>query len=225
MHDVLAVRNIFKSYSGKTIVSDASFSLEKGEHLGISGKSGSGKTTLMKCILGLAAPDSGSVIFKEMDLLSLPPGKLRKARLPIQMIFQDPGTTLDERMKARDIILEGAEYNHMISGSEDDYLAPILDSVSLRIEDMDKRPGEFSGGEKARIAIARALALKPEILICDEITSSLDASLRSGILSLLDSIDSSLIVISHDTLALEYISDRILYMEGGKLNDSHSRKS
>lgn len=89
---------------------------------------------------------------------------------------------------------------------------------------MDKRPDEFSGGEKARIAIARALALKPEILICDEITSSLDASLRSGMLSLLESIDASLIVISHDKMALEYISDRILYMEEGRLHDCDSRQ-
>lgn len=223
MDDILVARNISRSYGGKTIVDDASFSLGRGEHLGIAGRSGSGKTTLMKCILRIITPDTGSVIFNGEDLLSLPERALRKARLPIQMVFQDPGTTLNGRMKARDIILEGARYNNIVSGSEDGYLSSLLDSVSLRIEDMDKRPEEFSGGEKARIAIARALAMKPEVLICDEITSSLDASLRSGILTLLDSIDSSLIVISHDTLALEYISDRILYMEGGRLGDSNSR--
>ena len=223
MDDILVARNISRSYGGKTIVDDASFSLGRGEHLGIAGRSGSGKTTLMKCILRIITPDTGSVIFNGEDLLSLPERALRKARLPIQMVFQDPGTTLNGRMKARDIILEGARYNNIVSGSEDGYLSSLLDSVSLRIEDMDKRPEEFSGGEKARIAIARTLAMKPEVLICDEITSSLDASLRSGILTLLDSIDSSLIVISHDTLALEYISDRILYMEGGSLGDSNSR--
>lgn len=223
MDDILVARNISRSYGGKTIVDDASFSLGRGEHLGIAGRSGSGKTTLMKCILRIITPDTGSVIFNGEDLLSLPERALRKARLPIQMVFQDPGTTLNGRMKARDIILEGARYNNIVSGSEDGYLSSLLDSVSLRIEDMDKRPEEFSGGERARIAIARALAMKPEVLICDEITSSLDASLRSGILTLLDSIDSSLIVISHDTLALEYISDRILYMEGGRLGDSNSR--
>ena len=223
MDDILVARNISRSYGGKTIVDDASFSLGRGEHLGIAGRSGSGKTTLMKCILRIITPDTGSVIFNGEDLLSLPERALRKARLPIQMVFQDPGTTLNGRMKARDIILEGARYNNMVSGTEDGYLSSLLDSVSLRIEDMDKRPEEFSGGEKARIAIARALAMKPEVLICDEITSSLDASLRSGILTLLDSIDSSLIVISHDTLALEYISDRILFMEGGRLGDSNSR--
>ena len=223
MDDILVARNISRSYGGKTIVDDASFSLGRGEHLGIAGRSGSGKTTLMKCILRIITPDTGSVIFNGEDLLSLPERALRKARLPIQMVFQDPGTTLNGRMKARDIILEGARYNNIVSGSEDGYLSSLLDSVSLRIEDMDKRPEEFSGGEKARIAIARALAMKPEVLICDEITSSLDASLRSGILTLLDSIDSSLIVISHDTLALEYISDRILFMEGGRLGDSNSR--
>ena len=223
MDDILVARNISRSYGGKTLVEGASFSLGRGEHLGIAGRSGSGKTTLMKCILRIITPDTGSVIFNGEDLLSLPERALRKARLPIQMVFQDPGTTLNGRMKARDIILEGARYNNIVSGSEDGYLSSLLDSVSLRIEDMDKRPEEFSGGEKARIAIARALAMKPEVLICDEITSSLDASLRSGILTLLDSIDSSLIVISHDTLALEYISDRILYMEGGSLGDSNSR--
>ena len=223
MDDILVARNISRSYGGKTIVDDASFSLGRGEHLGIAGRSGSGKTTLMKCILRIITPDTGSVIFNGEDLLSLPERALRKARLPIQMVFQDPGTTLNGRMKARDIILEGSRYNNMVSGTEDGYLSSLLDSVSLRIEDMDKRPEEFSGGEKARIAIARALAMKPEVLICDEITSSLDASLRSGILTLLDSIDSSLIVISHDTLALEYISDRILFMEGGRLGDSNSR--
>ncbi len=223
MDDILVARNISRSYGGRTIVDDASFSLGRGEHLGIAGRSGSGKTTLMKCILRIITPDTGSVIFNGEDLLSLPERALRKARLPIQMVFQDPGTTLNGRMKARDIILEGARYNNMVSGTEDGYLSSLLDSVSLRIEDMDKRPEEFSGGEKARIAIARALAMKPEVLICDEITSSLDASLRSGILTLLDSIDSSLIVISHDTLALEYISDRILFMEGGRLGDSNSR--
>ena len=225
MDEILSAAGVSKRYGSSLIVDNASFSLGRGEHLGIAGRSGSGKTTLMKCILRLIAPDSGSVIFRGVDLLAVPVRDLRKIRTSIQMIFQDPGTTLNERMKARDIILEGARYNHMISGNEDDFLASLIDGVSLRMEDMAKRPGEFSGGEKARIAIARALAMKPDILICDEITSSLDASLRSGILTLLESIDSSLIVISHDTLALEYISDRILFMEGGRLDDSSSRKS
>ena len=224
MDEMLSVKDISKSFGDRTIVDSVSFSLSRGERLGIEGRSGSGKTTLMKCILRLVEPDSGSVIFHGIDLLRIPAGRLRKVRVPIQMVPQDPGTTLNARMSAKDIILEGARYNHTIDGSEESFLSGLLDCVSLRAGDMDKRPDEFSGGEKARIAIARALALKPEILICDEITSSLDASLRSGMLSLLESIDASLIVISHDKMALEYISDRILYMEEGRLHDCDSRQ-
>ena len=224
MAEILSAKDISKSLGGRIIVDSASFTLSKGERLGIEGKSGSGKTTLMKCLLRLVMPDSGSVIFHGIDLVKVPSGRLRKLRVPIQMVPQDPGTTLNGRMSARDIILEGARYNHTIDGSEESFLSGLLDCVSLRIGDMDKRPDEFSGGEKARIAVARALALKPEILICDEITSSLDASLRSEMLSLLESIDASLIVISHDRMALEYISDRILYMEEGRLHDCDSRQ-
>ena len=214
----------YKSAYGRVrALCESSLEIERGEILGLVGESGSGKSTMANIIVRLISPDKGKIVFNGVEISSLSARAFRKFRREIQMVFQDPGTTLNGRMKARDIILEGARYNNIVSGSEDGYLSSLLDSVSLRIEDMDKRPEEFSGGEKARIAIARALAMKPEVLICDEITSSLDASLRSGILTLLDSIDSSLIVISHDTLALEYISDRILYMEGGRLGDSNSR--
>ena len=223
MNEILRVENLSKSYEERLVLDSVSFSLGPGEHLGISGRSGSGKTTLMKCIMRLTSPDSGHIYLDGEEITFLKGKRLCAIRPRMQMIFQNPGETLNPRMKVRDIILEGARYHHMTDGGEGRLLSELLDGVSLRKDDLEKRPGELSGGEKARVAIARALALRPEVLITDEITSSLDASLRSGILSLLSSLSSAMIVISHDMKALEYVSERMLFMDGGRIYGSDSR--
>ena len=153
MNEILRVENLSKSYGERLVLDSVSFSLGPGEHLGISGRSGSGKTTLMKCIMRLTSPDSGHIYLDGEEITFLKGKRLCAIRPRMQMIFQNPGETLNPRMKVRDIILEGARYHHMTDGGEGRLLSELLDGVSLRKDDLEKRPGELSGGEKARVAI------------------------------------------------------------------------
>ncbi len=199
--ELLRVESLSRSY-GSERIENAGFALLEGEKLGLAGRSGIGKTTIARCIMGLEKPDKGRILYK---------GKPLEGRdISIQMIFQNPGSTLESTMRIKDIILEGARYNRLIDTDEDEYLKRLLAMVSLSERVLSQKPGSLSGGEKARAAIARALAMKPDLLIADEITASLDASLRSGILNVLKELPASMIVISHDRKALEYIADRII---------------
>ena len=215
---VLEARDLTKTFGKEKVLDGLSFTLHKGERLGIKGPSGIGKTTLLNILSRLTCPDSGSLLLNGEDFLGLEGQELRWKRQKLQLIFQDPGASLDGKKDIKTIVLEGAR----LSGKRDlDKLySSVMGLVSLSPLLASRHPDSLSGGEQARVAIARALAMGAEILVLDEITSALDASLRKGILDLLASLPVSIVFASHDISALGYLCSRVLALEDGKLKES-----
>jgi peptide/nickel transport system ATP-binding protein len=225
---VLTVRDLtveFKISKDKVVkaVSGLSFDVVKGETLAIVGESGCGKTTLARAILQLPPPNSGEVIFNGTDLTSLPKENLRSARTSMQMIFQDPISSLDPRMTVQQLIDEPLEIWGRGTGEErDERIKTLLNNVGLEPElVLNRRSYEFSGGQCQRISIARALALDPRMLICDEPVSALDVSIQAQILNLLqdmkDQFGLTMVFISHDLAVVKAVSDRVMVMYLGKI--------
>lgn len=222
---VLKVRNLVVNFplrGGSVVqaVSGISFDVNDGETLGILGESGCGKSSAGRAIMQLPPPTSGSVKLEGEELTLYSPKQLRKHRASMQMIFQDPVSSLNPRRKVRDLVAEGRK----IRGERvsDDEIRETLHQVGLDPDAVwDRRPHELSGGQCQRVSIARALMLKPRILICDEPVSSLDVSVQAQILNLLesakDSHDLSMIFIAHDLSVVKNISDRIMIMYLGKI--------
>lgn len=210
---VLDIQHMVKNFDlggGKvlTAVNDVSLQLHKGESLAIVGESGSGKSTLVKCLVRLHRPTSGAAIYDGTDLMKLGGEPLRQSRRHIQMVFQDPNTAFNPKMRIKDIICEPLYNFDLIKCSEAEAKAKeMLRLVELPEDIVDRYPANMSGGQRQRIGIARALVLKPEILVCDEATSALDVSVQKKIVDLLLSIQRktqlSIIFICHD-LALVY---------------------
>ena len=210
---VLDIQHMVKNFDlggGKvlTAVNDVSLQLHKGESLAIVGESGSGKSTLVKCLVRLHRPTSGAAIYDGTDLMKLGGEPLRQSRRHIQMVFQDPNTAFNPKMRIKDIICEPLYNFDLIKSSEAEAKAKeMLRMVELPEDIVDRFPANMSGGQRQRIGIARALVLKPEILVCDEATSALDVSVQKKIVDLLLSIQRktqlSIIFICHD-LALVY---------------------
>ena len=210
---VLDIQHMVKKFDlggGKvlTAVNDVSLQLHKGESLAIVGESGSGKSTLVKCLVRLHRPTSGAAIYDGTDLMKLGGEPLRQSRRHIQMVFQDPNTAFNPKMRIKDIICEPLYNFDLIKCSEAEAKAKeMLRLVELPEDIVDRYPANMSGGQRQRIGIARALVLKPEILVCDEATSALDVSVQKKIVDLLLSIQRktqlSIIFICHD-LALVY---------------------
>lgn len=204
-------------------VDDISFNLKHGETLGIVGESGCGKSTLGRAILQLIKPTSGSVVYCNQDLTKLSGEVLRNKRKELQIIFQDPLASLDPRMTVGQIISEPLRdfYPHLSKSEVFDQVKMIMDEVGLIPEHINRYPHEFSGGQCQRIGIARALILKPKIIVCDEPVSALDVSIQAQIINLLKSLQKkkslSLIFIAHDLSIVRYISDRIMVMYLGKV--------
>jgi len=230
---VLEVKNLVKyfnldkkssSYAASIIkaVNNISFSLKRGETLGIVGESGCGKSTLSRCILRLIEPNEGNIKFLGKDLMSLSNEEMRQTRKKIQIIFQDPYSTLNPKMPIGKIISEPWSIFKDIAPKADwdQKINDLLISVGLSIEDKYLYPHQFSGGQQQRIGIARALALDPEVIICDEPVSALDVSTQAQVINLLKEIQNrtniSLIFISHDLSVVEYISDRVGVMYMGE---------
>jgi len=230
---ILEVKNLVKDFVLRQKLSDTnpnilkavnnvSFSLYKGETLGIVGESGCGKSTLARCILRLIEPTKGSVRFLGRNILSMPKEEMRQLRKKIQIIFQDPFSTLNSKMSVGKIISEPwAIFKDIVPKKNwDKKIKELLISVGLNIEDIDRFPHQFSGGQQQRIGIARALALNPEVIICDEPVSALDVSIQAQIINLLKEIQSktniSLIFISHDLSVVQHISDRVGVMYSGE---------
>jgi len=203
-------------------INNVSFSLNKGETLGIVGESGCGKSTLARCILRLIEPTKGSVKFLGKNILSMSKEEMRQLRKKIQIIFQDPFSTLNSKMSVGKIISEPwAIFKDIVPKKDwDKKIKNLLISVGLNIEDIDRFPHQFSGGQQQRIGIARALALNPEVIICDEPVSALDVSIQAQIINLLKEIQGktniSLIFISHDLSVVRHISDRVAVMYFGE---------
>ncbi|MBK6948651.1 MAG: ABC transporter ATP-binding protein [Haliscomenobacter sp.] len=203
-----------------------SFEAFQGETLGIVGESGCGKSTLAKTLLGLIPPHAGNVFFEGRAILSAPPEDWPALRRQLQMIFQDPFSSLNPRITALNSILEPLRY-HQIGESEQarqEWAKEIVTKVGLDYRTLNRYPHAFSGGQRQRISIARALTLKPRFLVCDESVSSLDASVQAQVLNLLKDVQEEFgltyLFISHDLSVIRFMSNRILVMNEGKIIES-----
>lgn len=216
-----------KNWLGKTTdyykaVDEVSFSIRKGETLGLVGESGCGKSTLSKCILGLQEATGGTIHFKGKDITHLPQSEWYKLRKEIQIIFQDPYASLNPRLTVGAAIGEPMKVHRIpLQKPVKDAVLELLDQVQLPASAIDKYPHEFSGGQRQRICIARALALQPELVICDESVAALDINIQTQILSLLHDLQQqhqlTYLFITHDLHVVKSISDRIMVMEKGKI--------
>jgi peptide/nickel transport system ATP-binding protein len=205
-----------------TAVDRVSLTVAKGRTLGLVGESGSGKTTCGRLIVRLEDPDSGRIVFEGEDWLALSGEALRRRRRDLQVIFQDPQTSLNPRMTAGDQIAEPLRVQKLARGREiRDRVGELLSEVGLPREAFSRFPSEFSGGQRQRIAIARALATRPKFLVCDEPVSSLDVSVAAQIVNLLLDLRASkglsYLFISHDLAVVERISDRIAVLYLGRI--------
>ncbi len=203
-------------------VDDVSFALRPGETLGLVGESGCGKSTLCRTILQLLRPTSGSVRFEGEELAGRSRGDLRPLRREMQMIFQDPYASLNPRKRVGQIVGDPLRLHDVASGSElKRQVQELLEEVGLSAEHYNRYPHEFSGGQRQRIGIARALALRPKLIIADEPVSALDVSIQAQIINLLedlqDEFDLTYIFVAHDLGVIRHVSDRIAVMYLGKI--------
>jgi len=203
-------------------VDDVSFDIYSGETLGLVGESGCGKSTTAMTILRLEEPTGGDIVYQGKNLAKISKNNMRKYRKDLQIIFQDPYSSLDPRMKIKDIIAEGLAAHHILNKKKRyKKVAEILERVGIVPEYMERFPHEFSGGQRQRIGIARALALDPKIIICDEAVSALDVSIRSQIINLFKELQREFhltyLFIAHDLSVIKYISDRVAVMYLGKI--------
>ena len=221
-------RGVFRRLTGWVrAVDGVTFSIREGETLGLVGESGCGKSTTGRCILRVYAPSAGEIVYrgangKAVDLASIDESALRPFRREIRMVFQDPYSSLNPRMTLLDIVGEPLKVHRIASGRQlEERVAWLLRRVGLRPEYMRRYPHAFSGGERQRVGIARALALEPRLVVADEAVSALDVSVRAQILNLLQDLQREFnltyLFIAHDLSVVEYLCDRVAVMYVGKL--------
>ncbi|MDX9918010.1 MAG: ATP-binding cassette domain-containing protein [Gudongella sp.] len=205
-----------------TAVDDVTFSIAKGETFGLVGESGCGKSTLGRSIVRLYEPTDGQIVFDGNDITRISQKEMLKYRKRLQMIFQDPYASLNTRLTVSEIIGEGIETHKLYSGKDKyEKIYELLTTVGLKKEHASRYPHEFSGGQRQRIGIARALAVEPELVICDEPISALDVSIQAQVVNMLEDLQDNMgltyLFIAHDLSMVKHISDRIGVMYLGKM--------
>lgn len=206
-------------------VNDVSFKIYEGETLGLVGESGCGKTTLSRTILQLETASSGEIIYKGKNITKLSKSEFKKLRKDIQIIFQDPFSSLNPRITIGNAILEPMKVHNILNSSKErkDYVLDLLEKVGLSKEHFYRYPHEFSGGQRQRIGIARTIALQPKLIICDESVSALDVSVQAQVLNLLNQLKAEFnftyIFISHDLSVVKYMADQLVVMNKGKIEE------
>ncbi|MBE6678757.1 MAG: dipeptide ABC transporter ATP-binding protein [Ruminococcaceae bacterium] len=236
---ILEVRNLRKSFplkktiTGKVTselvaVDNVSFKLKRGETLGIVGESGCGKTTMGRTILKLHEPTGGQVLFNGVDITKLKPSQMREIRKKMQIIFQDPYSSLPPRSTVGGILSEPVQVHSIVPKNEiKSYVLELMEKCGLRDYYYERYPHEFSGGQRQRICIARALSVKPELVVCDEPVSALDVSIQAQIINLLKGLQKDMnltyLFISHDLSVVKFISDKIGVMYLGSIVEYGSK--
>ena len=227
---LISIKNLEKTYNTKSdfltpkkesqlVLKNINLEINKGEIVSLVGESGCGKSTLANCILKLIEPEKGQILFKNQDILKYDKKQTFAYRKKIQMIFQNPYSSLNPKMKIKDTLLEPL----VIHGEKNrqEKIEKIIDLVGISSADLKKYPHEFSGGQRQRIAIARALILEPEFIVADEPVSALDVSICASIINLLlelrQKLDLTILFISHDLNLVRYLSDKIAVMNKGEI--------
>lgn len=228
VRDLLKYYDVNKSFNFRRkkdfvhAVEGVSFSIFRGETLGLVGESGCGKTTLGRCILQLDEPTGGEVLYNGKDLVKMSAREIRRVRKDVQIIFQDPYSSLNPRMKVLDIIAEPLIVHNLVKKSEiESFVSTLLEKVGLNPSFINRYPHEFSGGQRQRIGIARALSSSPSLIICDEPISALDVSVQAQVLNLLKDLQEDFnltyLFIAHDLSMVRYIADRMIVMYLGTI--------
>lgn len=211
-----------------TAVDDVSFDLFEGEVLGLVGESGSGKSTTVRCVMGLERPEAGILEYDGITLRRPTYAQERRFRSEVQMVFQDPYSSLDPRMTVGAIVAEPLLRSRLSAADRRDRVVETLEEVGLGAEHLARHPRSFSGGQRQRIAIARALVGRPRVLVCDEPVSALDVSVQAQVLNLLKDMQQKLsltvLFIAHDLAVVHYLCDRLVVMEGGRVVETGTRE-
>ena len=233
MDNLIEIKNLEKTYKAEKsflsfkkednyVLKNINMDIKKGEIVSLVGESGCGKSTLANCILKLIEPDSGEILFERENILKFNKKQTFEYRKKIQMIFQNPYSSLNPKMKIRETLEEPLIIHKIKSKKERlDKICEIIDLTGISQDDLNKYPHEFSGGQRQRIAIARALILKPEFIVADEPVSALDVSICASIINMLldlrEKLNLTILFISHDLNLVRYLSDRIAVMNKGQI--------